>query len=36
MTKLLTRRGPLVEEQISTYVADNDDDSDEARSLGPL
>jgi hypothetical protein len=28
--KLLTRRGVLVEEEGSTYVADNDGDSDEA------
>ena len=34
--KLLTRRGVLVEEEGSTYVADNDDDSDEARTLRPL
>ena len=31
--KLLTRRGVLVEEEGSTYVADNDADSDEARTL---
>ena len=34
--KLLTRRGVLVEEQGSTYMADNDGDSDEARVLRPL
>ena len=34
--KLLTRRGALVEEEGSTYVADNDGDSDEARVLRPL
>ena len=34
--KLLTRRGVLVEEEGSTYVADNDGDSDEARTLRPL
>ena len=34
--KLLTRRGVLVEEEGSTYVADDDGDSDEARSLRPL
>ena len=34
--KLLTRRGLLVEEQGSTYMADNDSDSDEARTLRPL
>ena len=34
--KLLTRRGVLVEEEGSTYVADNDGDSDEARALRPL
>ncbi len=36
MMKLLTRRGALVEEQASTYMADNDGDSDEARTLRPL
>ena len=36
MMKLLTRRGALVEEQGSTYMADNDGDSDEARTLRPL
>jgi len=34
--KLLTRRGVLVEEEGSTYVADNDAESDEARTLRPL
>ena len=34
--KLLTRRGVLVEEEGSTYVADNEGDSDEARTLRPL
>ena len=34
--KLLTRRGVLVEEEGSTYMADNDGDSDEVRSLRPL
>ena len=34
--KLLTRRGVLVEEEGSTYVADNDAESDEARILRPL
>ena len=33
---LLTRRGVLVEEEGSTYMADNDGDSDEARVLRPL
>ena len=33
---LLTRRGVLVEEEGSTYMADNDSDSDEARVLRPL
>ena len=36
MMKLLTRRGVLVEEEGSTYVADNHGDSDEARTLRPL
>ena len=36
MMKLLTRRGVLIEEQGQTYMADNDDDSDEARALRPL
>ena len=34
--KLLTRRGGLVEEEGSTYRADNDGDAEEARSLRPL
>ena len=34
--KLLTRQGVLIEEEGSIYVADNDGDSDEARSLRPL
>lgn len=34
--KLLTRRGALVEEQDSLYVADDDGDSDDARALRPL
>ena len=34
--KLLTRRGVLIEEQGQTYMADNDSDSDEARTLRPL
>ena len=36
LMKLLTRREVLVEEEGSTYVADNDGDSDEARTLRPL
>ena len=36
MMKLLTRRGVLVEEEGSTYMADNDADSDEASALRPL
>jgi hypothetical protein len=36
MMKLLTRRGVLVEEEGSAYMADNDGDSDEARTLRPL
>ena len=36
LMKLLTRRGVLVEEEGSTYIADNDGDSDEARTLRPL
>jgi len=36
MMKLLTRRGALVEEQGSTYMADNQADSDDARTLRPL
>ena len=34
--KLLNRRGVLVEEEGSTYVADNEADSDEARTLRQL
>ena len=34
--RLLTRRGVLVEEEGSTYMTDNDGDSDEARVLRPL
>ena len=34
--KLLTRRGALVEEQGSTYMADNDADSEHARTIRPL
>ena len=33
--KLLSRRGVLVEEEGSTYVANNDGDSNEARTLRP-
>jgi hypothetical protein len=36
LMKLLTRRRALVEEEGSTYMADNDGDSDEARTLRPL
>ncbi len=36
LMKLLTRKGVLVEEQGSTYMADDDADSDEARVLRPL
>jgi hypothetical protein len=36
LMKLLTRRGVLVEEEGSTYMADNGGDSDEARVLRPL
>ena len=36
LTKLLIRRGVLVEEEGSTYMANNEGDSDEARSLRPL
>ena len=36
LMKLLTRRGVLVEEEDSTYMADSDSDSDEARTLRPL
>lgn len=35
LMKLLTRRGVLVEEEGSTYTADNDGDSGEARVLRP-
>lgn len=35
-TKLLTRRGALIEEEGSTYMAENDGDAEEARSLRPL
>ncbi len=34
--KLLTRRGVLVEEEGSAYLADNDGYSNEARVLRPL
>ena len=34
--KLLASRGVLVEEEGSTYIANNDSDSDEARTLRPL
>jgi hypothetical protein len=34
--KMPTRWGVLVEEEGSTYLADNDGDSDEARMLRPL
>ena len=34
--ELLTRRGVLVEEEGSSYLADGDADSDEARALRPL
>ena len=36
LMKLLTRRGVLVEEEGSTYMADNERDSDEACTLRPL
>jgi hypothetical protein len=36
LMKLLTRRGALGEEVGSTTMADNDGDSDEARTLRPL
>ena len=36
MMKLLTRRGVLVEKEGLTYMADNDGDSDQARTLRPL
>ncbi|MDH5538220.1 MAG: hypothetical protein OEY03_02335 [Rhizobacter sp.] len=34
--KLLTRRRVLIEEQGQTYMADNDPDSDDSRTLRPL
>jgi hypothetical protein len=34
--RLLTRRMVLVEKRGSTYVADNEGDSDESLTLGPL
>ena len=36
LMKLLTRRGVLVEEEGSSYLADGDADSEEARTLRPL
>ena len=36
LMKLLTRKGVLVEEQGQTYLADDDADSDEGRTLRPL
>ena len=36
LMKLLTRRGVLVEEEGSSYLADGDADSDDARTLRPL
>ena len=36
LMKLLTRHGVMVEDERSTYMADNDGDSDEARLLSPL
>ena len=36
LMKLLTRKGVLVEEQGQTYMADDDADSDEGRTLRPL
>ena len=36
LMKLLTRRGVLVEEEGSTYLADSDGESDDARALRPL
>ena len=36
LMKLLTRRGVLVEEEGSSYLADGDADSDDARALRPL
>lgn len=34
--KQLVRRGVLVEDQGETYLADDEDDSEEARALRPL
>ena len=36
LMKLLTRRGVLIEEQGSTYLADSDAESDDAQMLRPL
>ena len=36
LMKLLTRRGVLIEEQGSTYMADSDAESDDAQMLRPL
>ena len=36
LMKLLTRRGVLIEEEESTYLADSDAESDDARTLRPL
>ena len=36
LMKLLTRRGVLIEEEGSTYLADGDAEADEARTLRPL
>ena len=36
LMKLLTRRGVLVEEEGSSYLADGDAESDDARALRPL
>jgi Putative transposase len=36
LMKQLLRRGILVEDQGETYLADNEDDSEEARALRPL
>jgi hypothetical protein len=36
LMKLLTRRGVLVDEEGSTYLADSDAESDDARALRPL
>ena len=36
LMKLLTRRGVLIEEQGSTYLADSDAESDDAQTLRPL